>query len=457
MDAHAGLLFLLFVVISLVSFGPSGGEGAEETRAAGDLLHRCFNTTLPIGGGRKTQAVCVTLSPAQSPPCTVDFSLSIGGAPYLTKNLGKELAPEVCEPFPQLPTCSACVTIFDSANNPLESCVALQAKCAGIPTGSPKQLGCFLKSELASIVECQRNQCLNGCSGKGTCVDRRCQCDFGYYGDDCSDTKPKISGCSPPISQLGQPVCLDIGASGGCTINVKARLGSGLELYNKNYTIEKFKSTFLKAATNGEGFTGNGKPLCTKFSGCDVCIKFNNLEITVAKVSVCPAATATCAGFPFSTSLDCLEDKSGELGRCLLTCGANCDAHGTCTNGVCKCDPGYMGYDCMTPDTTGTGGDPTGGGSGGNTGSGGTVSEASSATASGGKKGGGAVIVVIIVLAVIVLAGLGAFWWYRRRNNNNSGGAKFSRLNALSVNSDDFSDTEEASPVTLDASSDDDM
>ncbi|KAH0795116.1 T9SS type A sorting domain-containing protein [Histomonas meleagridis] len=47
----------------------------------------------------------------------------------------------------------------------------------------------------------------NGCNNHGTCVNDKCQCNQGYYGDDCSITKPQC-----PIGYTGTdcqtPICL---------------------------------------------------------------------------------------------------------------------------------------------------------------------------------------------------------------------------------------------------------
>lgn len=50
--------------------------------------------------------------------------------------------------------------------------------------GDPQEL-----SFTAGIAEDMTQNCPNGCSGKGECLLGHCQCNPGFGGDDCSDSK----------------------------------------------------------------------------------------------------------------------------------------------------------------------------------------------------------------------------------------------------------------------------
>lgn len=41
----------------------------------------------------------------------------------------------------------------------------------------------------ASVSQDMTTSCPNGCSGKGECMLGHCQCNPGFSGDDCSDSK----------------------------------------------------------------------------------------------------------------------------------------------------------------------------------------------------------------------------------------------------------------------------
>lgn len=42
---------------------------------------------------------------------------------------------------------------------------------------------------IAAVADDMTHNCPNGCSGKGECLLGRCQCNPGFGGDDCSESK----------------------------------------------------------------------------------------------------------------------------------------------------------------------------------------------------------------------------------------------------------------------------
>lgn len=50
--------------------------------------------------------------------------------------------------------------------------------------GDPQEL-----SFTAGIAQDMTQNCPNGCSGKGECIMGHCQCNPGFGGEDCSDSK----------------------------------------------------------------------------------------------------------------------------------------------------------------------------------------------------------------------------------------------------------------------------
>lgn len=46
---------------------------------------------------------------------------------------------------------------------------------------------------IASVADDMTHNCPNGCSGKGECLLGHCQCNPGFGGDDCSESKFELS------------------------------------------------------------------------------------------------------------------------------------------------------------------------------------------------------------------------------------------------------------------------
>lgn len=53
---------------------------------------------------------------------------------------------------------------------------------------------------IATVADDMTHNCPNGCSGKGECLMGHCQCNPGFGGDDCSESKSKLKVlCSSEI------------------------------------------------------------------------------------------------------------------------------------------------------------------------------------------------------------------------------------------------------------------
>lgn len=50
--------------------------------------------------------------------------------------------------------------------------------------GDPQEI-----SFIAAVADDMTHNCPNGCSGKGECLMGHCQCNPGFGGDDCSESK----------------------------------------------------------------------------------------------------------------------------------------------------------------------------------------------------------------------------------------------------------------------------
>eukprot|EP00499_Haloplacidia_sp_CaronLabIsolate_P009695 CAMPEP_0196780254 /NCGR_PEP_ID=MMETSP1104-20130614/7376_1 /TAXON_ID=33652 /ORGANISM="Cafeteria sp., Strain Caron Lab Isolate" /LENGTH=975 /DNA_ID=CAMNT_0042150451 /DNA_START=15 /DNA_END=2942 /DNA_ORIENTATION=- len=128
--------------------------------------------------------------------------------------------------------------------------------------------------------DCSERRCLNDCSGHGECFQAICVCDAGFSGEDCAEAAPCGGGCN------GHGTCLDD------TCDCDA------------------------------GYTGEH---CEWSSGCpNFC---SGRGHCMGDRCVCDALFA---------GDDCSEVK----------CPRDCSGHGDCVDGRCYCEAGYSADDC---------------------------------------------------------------------------------------------------------------
>ena len=176
--------------------------------------------------------------------------------------------------------------------------------------------------------------CANDCGGRGTCKAGACVCAKGFHGPDCS--AHTLAAC--PNSCSGHGACMVREASGPPVCICHARfVGVACE-------AEVGCAASCNASMNGlcvggacqcyPGFTG---PDCTLSCPFNCTGGHESSTGTAPRRGQCSAGGGGCV---------CAGGFHGAA--CEYECPSRCLGHGTCSDGLCRCDHGFTGDDCGT-------------------------------------------------------------------------------------------------------------
>lgn len=179
------------------------------------------------------------------------------------------------------------------------------------------------------------------CSDNGKIVDGICHCDIGWWGRVCN-----IPGCP--------------GVGKSCTGNGECNSAEHTCTCYPGWTGIKDSTGYVDPFTNGCDIPDcPGEPDCNGEGICDdtlITPKCKNCSagwMGEACEDICDAEHG--AQSPMNSGFcQCDSCYSGK------GCNLECDMHGSCENGICKCNVGWRGSKCEVPGCPGNGSDCTG-------------------------------------------------------------------------------------------------
>lgn len=219
--------------------------------------------------------------------------------------------------------------------------------------------------------EMMRN-CPNGCNGNGNCIGGHCQCNAGFGGESCNESKFNSSSLS--IANLILNVLLGVCPvlcnqrgdyiNGECNCNpgwkgkecqlthneceVPDCNGHGHCISGKCSCARGFKGRFCEEvdcqnpSCSNHGYCAEGVCICKKgWTGQDCALEDK------AAIPCLP----TCSGHgkfdPHIQKCNCELKYSGD--DCSLElCDLSCGSHGRCVDDKCQCEEGWEGEACNT-------------------------------------------------------------------------------------------------------------
>lgn len=196
---------------------------------------------------------------------------------------------------------------------------------------------------VAVVAEDMTHNCPNGCSGKGECLMGHCQCQPGFGGEDCSESKYHFNKRfysfleHKLIFKMYTGVCPVLCSQRGEYINGECQCNPGWK--GKECSLRHDECEVPDC--NGHGHCVNGKCLCVRGYKGKFCGEVD-----------CPHPTCSGHGFCIEGSCICKKGWKGAdcatMDKDALQCLPDCSGHGTfdVDTQTCTCHAKWSGDDC---------------------------------------------------------------------------------------------------------------
>jgi len=178
--------------------------------------------------------------------------------------------------------------------------------------------------------------------------------------------------------------------------------------------------------------------VCIDQFDCQLCLKWEDLIMTETSAHGCETLALTCGVVSQSYSLGCFDDDN-VVPACFAPCLHDCNGHGNCDKGTCKCYPNYINEDCSVlilpcPNQCNSKGSCNNGVCSCNDGWSGADCSVSVSLNSKSSSNFNAAYIIVPLVLIVAIAAIGVGIWYIRKKRDNT--PRFSKFDLMEEEND---------------------